>query len=136
MYYKIIKNNQIIDVNNVFLCLSKKHPDMLMPCEVRYTQFLQSSDNEQLYTTNWTIPVQHPCYVSEVVDAIIIEEEEYLTLKKELQNNNIIAYQREKEMINEEEDIETPNQPEVLNINAMQRKILELEELVKQLLNK
>lgn len=50
-YYKIIKNNTIIDVNNIFLCLSKKHPNVLIPCDIRYTQYLQSSDCEQLYRT-------------------------------------------------------------------------------------
>lgn len=136
-YYKIIKNNEIIDVNNVFLCISKKYPDMLIPCELRNVQYLQSSDGEQLYITNWTAPVSHPLYSPELIEAVLINEEEYQSLKDTLQNQTIIVEENEVQPSNQQEEFaENIDEPQVMNITEMKRKILELEQLVQKLLNK
>ena len=132
-YYKIIKENTIIDVNNTFLCISKKHPSVLIPCDIRHTQYIQSSDCERLYTTNWTIPVSNDMYNAELVEAILIEEEEFLSLQEALQTKQEIVYeikQAEVEVVQSEET----TQPEVLDTLAMKRRLIELEALVQQLL--
>lgn len=135
-YYKIIKNNTVIDVNNVFLCLSKKHANILMPCDIRYTQYLQSSDYEKLYRTTWTADVENDQYDAEFVEAVIIEEEEFLSLQEALQTKQEIVYEIEQVEVEVEQPEETPAQPEVLDMIAMKRRLVELETLIQELLKK
>jgi hypothetical protein len=137
-YYKIIKNNTVIDVNNVFLCLSKKHREVLMPCDIRYTQYLQSSDCEQLYRTTWTAEVENDQYNAEFVEAVIIEEEEFLSLQEVLQTKQEIIYEVKDNNIVEvkPQPEEVAPQPEVLDVIAMKRRLVELETLVQELLKK
>lgn len=133
-YYKIIKNNTIIDVNNIFLCLSKKHPNVLIPCDIRHTQYIQSSDCEKLYVTNWTIPVNNDMHNAEFIEAVIIEEEEFLSLQEALQTKQEIVYEIKQAEVAVEQPKETITQPEVLDAVAMKRRLVELEALVQQLL--
>lgn len=51
MFYKIIKNNMIIDVNNVFLSESQKN-HILTEASYEHAHFIISSDRKQLYKTS------------------------------------------------------------------------------------
>jgi hypothetical protein len=97
-----------------------------------------ASDGSEVYFTDWTAESRYPIDYAVYVEAIIIDEEEYLQLLEQLEINKKIEYV-EKEKL-EDVEIITPIEPEqqveVLDTLAMKRKILELEELVKQLLNK
>lgn len=136
-YYKIIKNNTVVDVNNVFLCLSKKHSDVLIPCDVRYTQYLQSSDCEQLYRTTWTAEVENDQYSAEFVEVVLIEEEEFLSLQEALQTKQEIIYEvKDNNIVEVKQPQEVAPQPEVLDAIAMKRRLIELEALVQELLKK
>ena len=136
--YKIIKNNVVIDVNNLFL---KEHQTkhVLVKTTVEDCNFIISSDGLTLYTTAWCWGVEDSKYKPEKVEAILIDEEEYLQLREQLQLNKTIEYIVQPET--QEPQIITPDlteneKVEVLDAIAMKRKILELEELVQQLLKK
>lgn len=140
-YYKIINNNSIIDVNNIFYKVQRK-PRMVVPCEPKECEYVVSSDGNTLYYSAWTRASQYPISVATYVDVIeLIDEKEYLKLKEELQvNQKPIEYIEVQEPVIEEPEIITPiseeEKPEVLDMIAMKRKIIELEKLVQQLLNK
>lgn len=139
MFYKIIQNNQIIDVNNEFFRAQYK-PHILIKCEPQYCEYVRSSDGIKFYYSDWTATSLYPVSFAEKVDQIvIISEEEYIQLKDQLQDIPITIFvEEEKEEEQEQlETIEEPEiQPEVMSSTELRRKILELEQLVQQLLNK
>lgn len=138
MFYKIIKNNTIIDVNNKFFKTQEK-PHLMIECKPIECEYVCSSDGLKFYYSTWTTTAKYPFKFPEWVDEIIpIEEEEYLRLKEQLQINQKIEYKENTETQAIEVVSTTINieEPEVLDMIAMKRKIVELEALVQQLLNK
>lgn len=135
MFYKIIKNNLVVDVNNSFFCVLEKHHNIVQ-CKPEDAQLIQSSNGQTFYTTEWLRPL--PSRVEyETVRAVVISEEEYLKLKEELKVQEVkiieevVTPQQEEvqqEEVHEEESIMTAAE--------MRNRILELETLIKQLLNK
>lgn len=133
-YYKIIKNNLIIDVNDVFLCYLQKHKK-IVKCDLKCAQLIQSSDEKTFYTADWLCPL--PKWAShEKVQAELISEEEYLQLKEQLQLDKTIAVPVLKQEDIEEGEVEELPVEELMSANEMRRKILELENIIKQLLIK
>ena len=138
MFYKIIKNNTVIDVNNEFFKTQKK-PHLIIKCDPIECEYVRSSNGEKLYYSAWTATAKYPFKFPEWVDDIIpISEEEYLQLKEQLQVHQKIEYKENKQTQAIEVVSTTVNveEPEVLDMIAMKRKIVELETLVQQLLNK
>ncbi len=136
MFYKIIINNQIIDVANQTLKAQKK-PHILVPCEQDECEYVASATTGRFYYSSWTVYVENPFSFAEQVDVIEpIEEDEYNELLQQLSDNTPVVYKKEVEFENPTIIEELEEKPEVLDTLAMKRKILELEELVKQLLNK
>lgn len=144
MFYKIIQNNQIIDVNNQFFKAQEK-PHLLVPCEPKYCEYICSSDGVKFYYSDWTRESNFPFSFPERVDQIIIiDEEEYNSLKEQLNLEddgklNIIETTIEPEVVDVqtlEEPIEETQQVEVLTNAELRRRVLELEQLVQQLLKK
>lgn len=133
MFYKIIKNNMIIDVNNVFLSESQKN-HILTEASYEHAHFIISSDRKQLYKTSWCNGLENSAYQAEFVNAEFIDESEFNQLKEQLQNN-VVEYVDKKEG-NVEIITENTQETEVLDMIAMKKKILELEALVAQLLQK
>ena len=135
LYYKIIKDNSVVDVNNKFFRILKKHRN-IVESESKYAQLIQSSDGKELYTAKWLCPLPEWA-VYEKVEAIIISEEEYLQLKEQLQVQEVVEIPETKSeiIINEEEIVEMPQELPMSAVE-MRKRIIELENLVKQLLNK
>ena len=73
-------------------------------------------------------------YNAEFVEAIVIEEEEFLSLQEALQTKQEIVYEIKQAEVVVEQPKETITQPEVLDAVAMKRRLVELEVLVQQLL--
>lgn len=139
MFYKIIQDNKIIDVNNQFFRTQKK-PHLLIECEPKYCEYVCSSDGLEFYYSDWTREAQFPFSFAQRVDQIvIIEEDEYNSLKEQLcSSETILTTPTEEDLVTnslpiEQEEIDVV---EVMDNASLKRKILELEELVKQLLNK
>ena len=80
MYYKVIKNNKVIDVldNLIYLKWEPKHKIMVLTDE-NDAQAILSSDNNNIWheRTLYNVPVSG----YETVDAIEIDEFEYKQLK-------------------------------------------------------
>lgn len=92
IYYKILKDGVVVDVNNVFLCWQKKHQIMIV-CEPEKAQFIQKSDQSEIYRVDWLNPVPpelEPKY--QLVEAEPIPELEYLLLRDLLDNDKQIDF--------------------------------------------
>ena len=135
-YYKIIKNNTVVDINNAFFRYTKKHKNIIK-CESTYAQLIQSSDGKNFYTTDWLCPIPegvHPEYI----EAVIITEEEYNSLKEQLKVEEAIPIVEEP-IETAETEVETVPEQElekVMSASEMRQRILELEKIVQQLLSK
>lgn len=133
--YKIIKDNLVIDVSNVYLA-ENAHNHALIRTSKDDIHFLLASDGATLYKAPWFYGHVASRYQAIPVDVVEITQEEYDQLKQQLQLNCTVLVESDKpnETITDA-PVKEP-EPQVLNVVDMQRKIEELEMLVKQLLNK
>lgn len=135
MFYKIIKNNLVVDVNNSFFCVLEKHRNIVQ-CKPEDAQLIQSSNEQTFYTTEWLQPLP-PRVEYETVRAVVISEEEYLKLKEELKVQEVKIIEEvvtpQQEEVQQEEVYEEES---IMTTVEMRNRILELETLIKQLLNK
>lgn len=80
-YYKVFDRGKIIDANDVFLRWQAKHKSM-MSCAPESAQFIQSSDGAVIWRVAWLNEVPDELKDKyDTVDAQIISEEEYLSLR-------------------------------------------------------
>lgn len=139
MFYKIIKNNQVVDVNDVFLKEQKKH-HILLATEPKYAEYLISSDATTLYETSWTVEHSSDTYQAEYIEAEIISEEEYKNLREQLQLNAVIEVVENEEvaepLIVEPIDVTPERKLEILSLQQLTKRVEELEKLVQQFINK
>lgn len=139
MFYKIIKNNQVVDVNDVFLKEQKKH-HILLATEPKYAEYLISSDATTLYETSWTVEHSSDIYQAEYIEAEIISEEEYKNLREQLQLDVIIEVVENEEvaesLIVEPTDVTPERKLEILSLQQLIKRVEELEKLVQQFINK
>ncbi len=126
-YYKILKDGMVIDVNYVFLRWQEKHR-ILIGCEAADAQYIQSSDGMEVYRVRWLNPVNSDAPVFPVVEAEEISEEEYLELRKQL-DEGLTPVEPEPEPPAEPE-LEEPELPAetVMTVGEMRREILRLRE--------
>ena len=82
MYYKVIKNNKVIDVLDklIYLKWQPKHKTMIL-CDINEAQAILSSDKNYIWheVTLYNIPVD--AYKFDTVEVIEIDEYEYKQLK-------------------------------------------------------
>ena len=80
MYYKVMKDNKVIDVLDhlVFVKYQKKHNIMLL-CDQSEAQAIISSDTEHIWHLPWLYKIPVEGY--DTVDLIEIDEYEYKQLK-------------------------------------------------------
>ena len=120
MYYKIVKNGYIIDVNDVFLAWQPRNRSFYQ-IEPEYAEYIQTSDLQNIYITDWTLPTKKGSPIIDSIEAIIIEEEEYLDLLQKLQGTAQLEH-----IINEEITIEkTQQQEETVSIPMGQIELLQ-----------
>ena len=133
MYYKIIKDNKIVDVNNQFFHHRKRGPISDSP---EKANLIRLSSGE-FCRASWTAPLPEEADYYPLVNAVLIEEDEYLKLHEELNLGPVI---QEEPVVIKEEAAKIPDQPiveepKVITAADLQAKIDQLEALVKQLLS-
>ena len=126
MYFKIIKNNTIIDVGDTFLFWLKKVNGLLV-CQSNQAFYLSTARGE-IYETAWlrTPPMGAPRFTS--IEAVIIEKEEYEELKEKLLSTESIPVPNIQEIIVEVAP-EIKVEPQLLDSSTATQL---LQELVKQ----
>ena len=133
MYYKIIKDNKIVDVNNQFFHHRKRGPISDSPEKANLIRLSSGEFCRAL----WTAPLPEEADYYPLVNAVLIEEDEYLKLREELNLGPVI---QEEPVVIKEEAEKIPDQPiveepKVITAADLQAKIDQLEALVKQLLS-
>lgn len=134
-YYKIVRNNLIIDVNSMFFRYQRKRMN-LVPCDENKAELVQSSDGKTFYTTEWLKPLPEGVH-HEFVDVIPISKEDYLKLREELQLNEAIPQPIIVEEEIKPESIVIDEKPQkiqkVVNIRELYEEIRQLKEELKLL---
>lgn len=133
MYFKIIKDNKIIDVGSTFVKWSKQYK-CFYGCSGPQAQCIFSSINMKYYYDNdWLIqpPISSDLYTTAKI--IDITEQEYDELLELLDNNEDINNQSYEE--EQQSQPEENNQQHIMTINEMREKILEQENQIKILTN-
>lgn len=128
VYYKILKNNQVIDVNYKFFRYQRKHMN-LVHCEEGMGELIQSSDGKNFYMTEWTRPLPVGVH-HEWIKAVIISEEEYNSLKEQLELNEVVVEVAQEETpVAASESVEQPVEVEqVVSIRDLYEEIKRLKE--------
>lgn len=126
-YYKVISNGVVIDANYVWLKWQTKHR-ILLGCEPHEANYIQSSDQAHVWRVRWLNPVPADAPTFETVEAVEISEEEYIEIRKQLDDGFEIVVPEEipEEEIPEDTTTETPS-VEVMTPEEMRRKIVYLE---------
>lgn len=82
MYYKVIKDNKVIDVLDhlIYLKWQPKHKTMIL-CDINEAQAILSSDNNTIWheKTLYKVPTDEPKF--DTVELIEIDEFEYKKLR-------------------------------------------------------
>lgn len=133
-YYKVIKNNEVIDVNHVFLKWQERH-NLLLSCDVSEALFIQSSDGTEIWRVDWLNRIPKNCtYSFESIEAVEITAEEYIELKKQLDLGETVPDTAPDEPPGEiETPPDDPIQEEVLSGTALRLRVQELSETVANL---
>lgn len=126
-YYKVISNGVVIDANYMWLKWQTKHR-ILLGCEPHEANYIQSSDQEKVWRVQWLNPVPADAPTFETVEAVEISEEEYLEIRKQLDDGFEVVVPEEipPEEVPEDTTIEAPS-VEVMTPEEMRRKIVHLE---------
>ena len=125
-YYKVISNGVVIDANYIWLKWQTKHR-ILLGCEAHEANYIQSSDQEKVWRVQWLNPVPADAPTFETVEAVEITEEEYLEIRKQLDDGfEVVPEEIPEEEIPEDTPIEVPS-VEVMTPEEMRRKIVHLE---------
>ena len=96
-YYKVIKNGTVVDANFVFLKWQPKNR-ILIGCRAEEANFIQSSDMTEVWRVNWLVPIGEEAGVYETVEAAEITEEEYLSLRAQLDEGTEVVVPEEPEV--------------------------------------
>ena len=128
-YYKVIANGTVIDANFVWLKWQEKNR-ILIGCDAEDAQFIQSTVQAHVWRVPWLNPVPAGAGEYETVEAVEITEEEYITIRQQLDDGFEVVEPEEPETPvepdPEEGTEETPTEP-VMTPEEMRRKITQLE---------
>ena len=92
-YYKILKNNAVVDVNNTYFRYQRKRMNIIN-CSAEDAELIQSSDRKNFYTTGWLKPLPQGVH-AEWVEALLVNKEEYDRLKEQLKTKDFIIEELE-----------------------------------------
>ena len=121
-YYKILNNGMVVDANFVFLKWAQNGAGVpfLTTCDIEEAQYIQSYDQKEIYRVRWLNPVDDGGMFP-TVEAVLIDEEEYNEIREQLDDGEPIPDP-------DPEPDPDPNPEEVMTVEIMRRKIIELEE--------
>lgn len=89
-FYKIIIAGKIVDANCIYLKWQQKH-HILIGCEASEAQFIQSSDQSEVWRAKWLNPAPPEAGEYDTVEAVEITEEEYIALRKKLGDGETVV---------------------------------------------
>ena len=138
-YYKIYKDGMVVDANFVFLKWTQNGMGLkfLETCNIEEAQYIQSSDQKEIYRVNWLNPVKDNGQF-EVVEATLIDEAEYREIRQQLDESKepipdpIPESDSDPSLEPIPEPYPEPVDDEVMTLEIMRREILGLKEELRQ----
>ncbi len=130
-FYKIIIAGKVVDVNCIYLKWQQKH-GILIGCDPSEAQFIQSSDQSEVYRAKWLNPAPPEAGIFDTVEAVEISEEEYIALREKLGNGEDVAEPepQQEEPAPEEASSEDVPVETVMSAAEMRRIVAEQAELL------
>lgn len=135
-YFKIIKENNVIEVSTILIRIDRNH-NIPFNSDINKAQFVQSRNGETLYHDNWLRSVQDVTYDYEPATIIEINQSEYEELEAMLEEYETLQVELkpDTETITQEicEEYENNKEEKPMSISEMRAKIEELTDLVSKL---
>lgn len=127
-YYKVIENGTVIDANFIFLKWQEKNR-ILLGCDASEANFIQSTDQNKIWKVDWLNPVDADAGEYEKAEAVEITEEEYIELRKQLDEGLEPVEPEPTEPTEPEPEIpdDTGTGETVMSVEEMRRRISILE---------
>lgn len=135
-YYKLIRENIVFDAGSMWLRWQPKNRIMLR-CEPSEAQFVIGSD-ETIYRVQWLNPAPAEAGQYEVIEAAIIDRQEYDDLRAVLDDGETVPVPEP--VIPEPEpepepDPEQPEQEKPMTVQEMREKITTQEQQISELMD-
>lgn len=124
-YFKVIENQAAVDAGCMWLQWNTRH-NLLMACETREAHYAQSYDGQTVYRIGWLNPLPDGAPVFPVVEARIIDRQEYEDLIAVLPDGETVPEPPEPEPEPEPQPEPEPEPEHRMTVQEMREKILEL----------
>jgi len=102
-FFKILKDNEVIDVGFVFLKWNKKYQKLFV-CDVDDGQFIQSYDEKNVYYASWMKPHPEEAGLYPASEVVEITQGEYEDIKLLLSEGETVS----QELVEPEPALESP----------------------------
>lgn len=132
MYYKIIRDGQVVDAGYMWLRWQRKNRIMLH-CEPSEAQFVMAHDGNTIYRVQWLNPAPAEAGTYEVVEAAIIDRQEYLDLRAVLDDGETVPVPEPVIPEPEQEpepDLEEPEVKRPMTVQEMRERIKSQDEQI------
>ena len=125
-YFKVIENQAAVDAGYLWLRWNARH-QCLMACEPREANYAQSYDGKTIYRIGWLNPIPDGAPVYPLVEAKIIDAQEYAELIEILPDEPVPEPPEPEPEPDPDPDPEPEPDPErPMSIQEMREKIQEL----------
>ena len=134
-YFKIIKNDNVVSVGTVFLKWNSKK-NRMFACDVNEGQFVQTYDEEKIYTAYWLkqAPEDAPKY--EEAEVVAIDKVEFDDLKELLTEGEEVPVEQEPEYTPTVHDNDEAEEEKPLTIAEMRLLIINQQKQIEDLLQR
>lgn len=139
-YCKMVRNDEIVDVGNLFMRWVSKNKTMAY-CDINRAEFIRSAlKEERIYRSEWLANPADDAPVYEIIQLIVIDETEYDELYALLSDGEIVMDETVSETEPEQDEPEREDEPEKtekpMTVQEMREKIAELEETIAKIMQK
>lgn len=132
-YFKIVKNNKVIDVGCVFLKWNNEKKKMYI-CDVDDAQFVQTYDESKIYKASWLNPAPKEAGSFKSAKVVVIDETEFNDLNELLGEGEVVSEQVEEEQRQEPQKHDEIPEEKPMTIAEMREKIIEQQKQIESLL--
>ena len=124
-YFKVIENQAAVDAGCMWLQWNTRH-NLLMACETREAHYAQSYDGQTVYRIGWLNPLPDGAPVFPVVEARIIDRQEYEDLIAVLPDGETVPEPPEPEPEPEPQPEPEPDPERPMSVQEMREAIAQL----------
>ena len=130
MYFKVIQDNNVVDIGRAFLKYNEKKKRMYV-CNANECQFIQSADETKLYHDDWMRTAPEVPYIQAQV--VGISETEYMDIEALLNDGEEVIVEQP---IVQESSRQEPEQIKPMSSAEMREIIIEQQKQIDELIKK